>query len=79
MRNSFNFDICDIFIIFDRFKALHAQHHHAQFEMYEKLVKAQELIQKMEEEIECKNKTIHKLSLRQVSKALFFLIVRTKT
>jgi len=46
-----------------RLQALHAQHHHAQFEMYEKLVKAQELIQKMEEEIECKNKTIHKLSL----------------
>ena len=55
----------------NRNKALHAQHHHAQFEMYEKLVKAQELIQKMEEEIECKNKTIHKLSLRQVYFSLF--------
>lgn len=45
-----------------RLQTLHAQHHHAQFELYEKNVKAHEQIQKLEEELEAKNKMIAKLS-----------------
>lgn len=45
-----------------RLQTLHAQHHHAQFELYEKNVKAHEQIQKLEEELEAKNKMIANLS-----------------
>ena len=41
-----------------RLQNLHSQHHHQQFELYEKNIKTHEQLQKLEEELEAKNRTI---------------------
>ena len=47
-----------------RLQTLHAQHHHAQFEQYEKNIKLQEQLQKIEEQLESKNKTLELIANR---------------
>lgn len=45
-----------------RLQSLHSQHHHQQFELYEKVIALQDQVQKLEDELNTRNKIIDNLS-----------------
>lgn len=45
-----------------RLQSLHSQHHHQQFELYEKVIALQDQVQKLEDELNTRNKIVDNLS-----------------